>query len=111
GLGRRHEEMVAAVPMLGLVAGDSEPGLVHERRGLERVAGGFLGHLERGQVAQLLINQWQKLLRGAAIALLNAIETLGSIAHTSLFTVMAFYPSFLWRRPRHCCRSTCREVR
>ena len=49
---------------------------MHERRGLEGVAGCFLGHLIRGQVAQLLINQRQKFCRRSGLAALDPVEKL-----------------------------------
>jgi hypothetical protein len=44
GLGRRGEEVAAAVPPLGVVRTyQAEVGLMHQRRGLERLAGRLAG--------------------------------------------------------------------
>src|SRR5207237_6131240 len=58
GLGRGGKEVAAAVPVLGFVrVHQPEVGLVDQGRGLERLAGYFLGQLLGGQLAQLVVDQ------------------------------------------------------
>ena len=47
---------------------------MHESRGLERVAGWFVRHARRGEVAQLIIDERQKLIRGLGIAAFDALQ-------------------------------------
>ena len=60
------EEMAAAVPRL-IGAGGAEQtqiGFVHQRRGLQRLAGFFLREFLRSEVAQLVVDQRQEFGRG-----------------------------------------------
>src|SRR6266700_2063239 len=54
---------------------------MHERRRLEGITGSLVRHLVRGQFAQLLIDEGEQLTCGLGIALLNAVEDLGDVAH------------------------------
>jgi len=83
GLGRGGEEMSAAVPMGWTTADQPEPCLMDQGCGLEGVAGRFLGHLVRCQLAQFLIDQREQFLCGFAIALLDALKDLGDVAHAT----------------------------
>jgi len=48
------------------------------------VAGGLVGHLQRRELAQLLIDQRQQFIGGMGVALLDAIEDAGHIAHADM---------------------------
>ena len=48
---------------------------------MERVTGGFVGHLVRGEFAQLLIDERQQFLRGFGIAVLDGFEESRDVAH------------------------------
>ena len=63
-----------------------EPGLVNEGRGLQRLAGGFAGHLVRRQLAQFLIHQRQQFLGGLRVALPNRFEHARDLAHAALIS-------------------------
>src|SRR5262245_55035114 len=83
GLGGGGEEMAAAVPVLRpLDVHQSQISLVHQRRGLERLAGPFVGHLLGRQPVQLVVDQRQELLRGVRVALLDVIQDLGDVGHS-----------------------------
>jgi hypothetical protein len=74
GLGCRGEEVAAIVPASGRIAGQAQPGFVHERRRLEREARGVMRQARGGQFAQLLIDQGQQLGGGLRVALLDAFK-------------------------------------
>ena len=59
---------VARNDVLCLLARQPQPCLMHQRRGLKRLAGFLIGHADNGQLAQLLIDQRQQLIRGLRIA-------------------------------------------
>ena len=44
---------------------------------------GFAGHLLRGERAQLLVNQCEKPVRRASVAMLDALQDLGHVAHAA----------------------------
>ena len=73
--------MSAAVPTGRTTADEPQPGFVDQGCGLERVARRFPGHFMRRQFAQLFINQREQFLGRPLIALLDALEDLGDIAH------------------------------
>jgi len=56
---------------------------VDQCRGLERLAGFLLSELLCGQLAQLVIDEGQKLLGGVRIALVNRVQDLGQVGHES----------------------------
>ena len=56
---------------------------MHQRGGLQRVAGGFLSHFMRRQFAEFLIDQREELLSRFTTAFLDALEDLGDIAHAT----------------------------
>ena len=62
GLGRRGEEMTAAVPgPIGIDADQTQVGLVDERRRLQGLAGRLARQPLRGQPPQLVVDQRQQL--------------------------------------------------
>src|SRR5258707_814240 len=75
------EEMRAAVPGLVLAAPEPQPGFMHQRRGLQRLARGFMGHFASGELAQFIIDQRQQLARSFGIALLHGVEDAGNVTH------------------------------
>src|SRR5262249_40257671 len=87
GLRGRSEEVAAAVPWLGLIhVHEPDVGLMDQGRGLECLAGLFLGELLGRQLAQLVIDQRQKLLGGVRIALLDGRQDAGDIAHARKYS-------------------------
>jgi len=81
GLGGGTEKVCAVLPRLGGRINQLEPRFMYQRRRLERVAGGFAGHLVGGQAAQFIVNQRQQFLRAPGIALLDVIEDASDVAH------------------------------
>ena len=68
---------VAAV----LPADQAQVGLVHQGRGLERLAGLLPRQLPGGQLAQLVVDQGQELLGRLGVALLDGREDAGDVVH------------------------------
>ena len=64
GFGRRGKEMGAILPRRLAIGPEPQPGLVDQRGGLQGLAGRLLGHLVRGESAQLFVNQRQQFFRG-----------------------------------------------
>ena len=82
GLGRRGEEVAAAVPAPGrLVADQPEVGLVDQGRGLERLARLLLRQPLGGELAQLVVDQRQELLGRLRVALLDGREDACDVVH------------------------------
>jgi hypothetical protein len=59
---------------------------MHERRRLKRLAGLLLGQLRGGKLAQLVVDERQKLLSGVGIALLDGRQDAGNIAHACKYS-------------------------
>jgi len=57
---------------------------VNQRSGLEGLAGGFVRHPGRGQLAQLFIDQREQFVGGVGIALLDGRQDVSHIAHGSV---------------------------
>jgi hypothetical protein len=82
GLGSGGEEVAAALPgPLRAPADQPQVGLLHQRRGLERLAGLLLGELPGRELAQLVVDQGQELLGRLAVALLDRREDAGHVIH------------------------------
>src|SRR5262249_28798499 len=82
GVGGGGEEVAAAVPVPGrLRVHEPEVGLVHQGGGLERLAGLLPGQAMGRQLAQLLIDQRQELLRRVRVALLDGPQDARHLAH------------------------------
>ena len=77
--------MIAAVPVLTRRANQPEPGFVDQRGGLQGIASRLLGHPRGRQSPKFLIDQRQQFLGGFGVALLDALENLGDIAHARQF--------------------------
>ena len=68
-LRRSRKEVPPAVPLLNLLhIHQPQVRLVHQRRGLQRLARLLVGQLGGGQFAQLLVDQRQQLLRSGWVA-------------------------------------------
>ena len=68
-LGRGAKEVSTAVPMLSLLdIHEPDIGLMHQRRGLQRLTRFLLSQLGGGQLPQLLIHQRQELFGGTRVA-------------------------------------------
>jgi hypothetical protein len=64
--------MATRTPVLGLLRiYKADISLVYEGRGLERLAGRLLGHLLGGQLSEFVIDEWEKLLGGLAVTILD----------------------------------------
>lgn len=74
GLGGCGEKVRSVLPGSLLRTDQPEPGFVHERRGLESMAGGFARHLVGGDASEFLVDQWEKFLGGPGIALIQGAE-------------------------------------
>ena len=80
-LGGRGEEMSAILPGgLGVTA-QPEAGFVHERRGLQRLAGRFVRHFVRGESAQFFVNEREQFVRSLGVTVLDAVQDARDIAH------------------------------
>lgn len=77
----RRKELGASFPALLLFARQPQPSLMHERGGLQRLAGLLDGHLVRGEPPQLIINQREQFFGGVGITLLNTVEDARHVAH------------------------------
>ena len=84
-LGRGGKEMTPAVPLLLLVH-IHQPHIrfMHQCRCLQGLTGLLLRKFLSRQLAQLLIDEWQKLLGRVRVALLDGIQDLGDIAHKAV---------------------------
>ena len=88
GLGGGGKEMPAVVPVRvglpGLTSGarhETQVGLVNQGRGLECLTRPLLGQLLRRQLAQLVIDQGQKLVGGVRVALFDGGQDACDVAH------------------------------
>ena len=75
--------MPAIGKVLVAVTGDLQPCLMHQRGGLQRLAGFLISHADNGQLAQLLIDQRQQLIGRLRLARFNGVEQLGNVGHGS----------------------------
>jgi len=54
---------------------------MHQRGGLEGLAGRFAGHLLRGQLAQFVVSQRQEFPSGLGVALPDRVENEREVTH------------------------------
>jgi hypothetical protein len=74
-----------AVPVLGLLAvHQAQICLVHQSSRLQGLSWPFLGQLLRRQFAKLVINNWQELLGGTGVALLDGRQEERNVAQRRL---------------------------
>ena len=72
----------AALPRpAGIAADQPQVGLVHQGRGVERLAGRFAGQPTARPAAQLVIDQRQELAGGLRLAPPQGVEDGGDVAH------------------------------
>ncbi len=83
GFRGRAEKMTAIFPALVFVSGNTQPGFVNERRGLERLARLFAGHFGGGQLAQFRIDERKQFLGGAGIAVSGGLQDAGDLAQVT----------------------------
>jgi hypothetical protein len=81
GFGGRREEVRLPGEMIATGADQFEPGLMDQGRRLQRLAGDLLSHLRGRKLAKFLVNQWEQLLCGLSLALLDAIQDARDVAH------------------------------
>ena len=74
----------ASIPVLGLL-GIHQPDvrLMHQRRGLQRLARLLLGHLGGGQLPQFLVDQRQELLGRLRFALFDPRQDQSHVARST----------------------------
>jgi hypothetical protein len=74
--------VAAAVPFSGLFGVDEpEVRLVNQGGGLERLAGLLVRQPLGGQLAKLVVDEWEQSLGGLRIALLDGREDAGHVVH------------------------------
>ena len=71
--------MGAILPRRLAIGPEPQPGLMDQRCGLQSLAGRLLGHLVRGELAQLLVNQRQQFFSGRKFASLQGRLTFRNI--------------------------------
>jgi hypothetical protein len=83
-LGRRSEEVSAAIPVLvgAIVPRQAQISLVNQRRRLKRLSWRLVGEPLRRQPAQLLVDQRQQLVRGFWIAVREGGQKVGYVVHS-----------------------------
>src|SRR5581483_568105 len=74
--------MRAAVPFGVAVAGETQPGFMDERGGLEGLPGNFIRHFVRGEPAQFVVDQRKQLVRRGRLALADRVENPGHVTHS-----------------------------
>jgi len=62
------------------LANQAQPGLMHQRGGLQSVVGRFPCHSGRGELAQFAINQRQQFVGGFGVAMLDGFKNAGNVA-------------------------------
>ena len=80
--GRRKKVRAIGERRIGIAARQTQPGLVNERGGLQRVAGSFIGHARASKLAEFVIDQGQEFARRISTPLLRTIKNEGNSAHT-----------------------------
>lgn len=83
GLGRGAKKMRAVLPRLIRGVHELEPRFMNERRGLQRVTGGFGRHLVCGHAAQFIVNERQQFLRSLGVSFFDGRENASDLAHAS----------------------------
>src|SRR5262249_12105531 len=76
-------------------------GLVHQRGGLQGLSRLLLGQLRRRELAQLVVDQRQELLRGGRVALLDGRQDAGDFAHAADCTSAGSQTRPKTAHPRH----------
>src|SRR6185503_12615647 len=84
------EEMATIGELLLSITCDLQPGLMHERRGLQRLSGFFIGHPDDGEFAQFLIDQREEFFVRSRLTPVDGLEDPRDIAHCS---------TVKWRKP------------
>jgi len=72
-LGGGAEEVGFVAPLLMLRAGEANPRLMNQCRGLQCLAGLLVRHANRRQLPQFLVNQRQQLMSGSGISFINGM--------------------------------------
>jgi hypothetical protein len=81
-LGGGREEMRPIVPLALIVgAHEPQPGFMHQRGGLQRLAGLLAGELAGGEAAQLGIHEWEQVVGGMFLASGERVEDFGGVGH------------------------------
>src|SRR5262249_24553188 len=81
-LGSGREEVAATVPVLGLLyVHEPDVRFMNQGRGLKRLPGLLLRQLLGRELTQLVVDQWQELLCGVRIAVLDGGQDVGDVAH------------------------------
>jgi hypothetical protein len=89
-LGCCAKKVPAAVPVFGLGRVDqTEPGIVNQSRGLQRLPRLFLSQFRCRQLPQLVVHQREKLFGSLRISLFDLIEDAGDVGHGLSMTIPA----------------------
>src|SRR5258708_856912 len=91
-LGGSGEKLRTTPPRGLFFATQPKPGLVYQRRGLQRLSGAFSGHFRHGELAQLGVDQRKNLIRGLNVARIDALDEQRDFACACLVQ---------WRRITH----------
>ena len=59
---------------------------MHQRRGLQGLAGIFARHFLRGEFAQFFVHKREEFICRVRVALINALENDGEFAHAGIIT-------------------------
>jgi hypothetical protein len=86
GLGRGGEEMSAIGKLRTVISNQSQPGLMHQRGGLQSLVGRFVGHFRRRQFAQFPIDQRQQFIGGFGVAMFDGLKNAGHVAQPATVT-------------------------
>jgi hypothetical protein len=79
-LGSGPEEVSPATEVRIRTAHQPQPGLMHERGGLQRLVGRLIRHACHRQLAQFLIDQRKQFIGGLGITVLNGLKNLSKFA-------------------------------
>ena len=79
----RAEEVGAVLPVRMLLPCEPEVGFVHERRGLQRVAGPFARQVARGERPQLVVHHGHHTVERRSIPAVPRLEQFGQRARTN----------------------------
>jgi hypothetical protein len=81
GLGGGGKEVGTTLPFKILIAGQAQPGFMHQGRGLQGMIGRFARHFARGKFAQFGVDEGEDLVGSLWIATLHLLENVSEFAH------------------------------
>ena len=99
GFGRGGEAKRAVLNLGIRLADQPQPGLMHQRGGLQGLMGRFAGHFGADEVAQLSIHQRQQSLVGLGIAVLGGLKDAVDVARSAAMSRFARVAPENWAAP------------